>query len=139
MTRLLRDDPQFALAYAKRSIARSWGYTQVELDESHIDKCKADADKAFELKKDLADAQIAFGFYYYYCTEDYHQAMTHFSIAAEMDPGNYQPPFYMAMVYRKMGDWKQSQDLIRKVIEKDPQDALALHQYRDFIHLYAQL
>jgi len=30
------------------------------------------------------------------------------------------------MVYRKTGDWKQSQDLIIKAIEKEPQDALAL-------------
>jgi tetratricopeptide (TPR) repeat protein len=32
----------------------------------------------------------------------------------------------MAMVFRKMGEWKKSQDLIKKVIEKEPQDALVL-------------
>jgi TolB-like protein/Tfp pilus assembly protein PilF len=122
----IENDPQFALAYAKRSIARSWGYYTGNLDESHIEKCKADADKAFELDKDLADAQVALGFYYYYCTEDYQKAIAHFRTAEEMDPGNYQPAFYMAMVYRKTGDWKQSQDLIIKAIEKEPQDALAL-------------
>lgn len=124
--RAIRNDPNFALAYAKRSIARSWGFHTGQLDESHIDKCKADADKAFELDKDLADAQVALGFYYYYCTEDYQEAISHFRTAADMDPGNYQPPFYMAMVYRKMGDWKKSQDLLIKTIEKEPQDALAL-------------
>ncbi len=122
----IRNDPGFALAYAKRSIARSWGLHTGQLDESNIDKCKADADKAFELDKDLADAQVALGFYYYYCTEDYQKAITHFRAAEEMDPGNYQPAFYMAMVYRKTGDWKQSQDLIEKVIEKEPQEALIL-------------
>jgi tetratricopeptide (TPR) repeat protein len=43
-----------------------------------------------------------------------------------MNPANYQPPFYMAMVYRKMGDWEKSQDLIRKIISKDPRDAIVL-------------
>ena len=124
--RAIRNDPGFALAYAKRSIARSWGLHTGQLDKSHIDKCKADADKAFELDRDLADAQVALGFYYYYCTEDYQKAINHFRTAEEMDPGNYQPTFYMAMVYRKTGDWKQSQDLIIKAIEKEPQDALAL-------------
>ena len=69
--RAISNDPGFALAYAKRSIARSWGLHTGQLDKSHIDKCKADADKAFELDRDLADAQVALQFYYYYCTEDY--------------------------------------------------------------------
>jgi TolB-like protein/Tfp pilus assembly protein PilF len=124
--RAIKDDPNFALAYAKRSIARSWGLHTGQLDESHIDKCKADADKAFEIEKDLVEAQVALGFYYYYCTENYQEAIAHFTKATEMDPDNYQPPFYMAMVYRKTGDWKKSQELITKVIEKEPQDALAL-------------
>ena len=124
--RAIKDDPNFAIAYAKRSIARSWGLHTGQLDESHIDKCKADADRALEIEKDLVDAQVALGFYYYYCTEDYQEAISHFRTATEMDPDNYQPPFYMAMVYRKMGDWKKSQELIMKVIEKEPQDALAL-------------
>jgi tetratricopeptide (TPR) repeat protein len=121
----IKDDPDFALAYSKRSIARSWGYHTGQLDTSNFAQCKADAYKAFEIEKDLVDAQIALGFYYYYCVEDYQQAITHFSSAKKMDPDNYQPPFYMAMVYRKMGTGKL-QDLIMKVIEEEPQDALIL-------------
>jgi len=124
--RAIGNDPNFALAYAKRSIARSWGLHTGQLDETQIEKCKADADRALELDKNLADAQVALGFYYYYCTEDYQEAITHFRKAAEMEPGNYQPTFYMAMVYRKTGDWKQSRVLIEKVIEKNPQEALIL-------------
>lgn len=122
----IKDDPGFAVAYAKRSIARSWGYHTRQLDTSQFAPCKADADMAFAIDKDLADAQIALGFYYYYCAEDYQQAITHFRTASEMDPSDYQPTFYMAMVFRKMGEWKKSQDLIKKVIEKEPQDALVL-------------
>ncbi len=122
----IEDDPDFALAYAKRSIARSWGLHAGQLDTSNVAKCKADAEKAFELESDLADAQVALGFYYYYFTGDFQKAIFHFSTAREMEPANYQPPFYMAMVYRKMGDWKTSQDLIRKVIRQEPQDALIL-------------
>jgi tetratricopeptide (TPR) repeat protein len=43
-----------------------------------------------------------------------------------MDPENYQPLFYMALVYRKMGDWEKSQRLINRVIEFNPQEALYL-------------
>ncbi|MGB8359695.1 MAG: hypothetical protein WCD55_13880 [Bacteroidales bacterium] len=122
----IKDDPGFAMAYAKRSIARSWGYHTGQLDTSQFAPCKADAEKALAIDKDLTDAQVALGFYYYYCAEDFQQAITHFRTASEMDPSDYQPTFYMAMVFRKMGEWKQSQDLIKKVIEKEPQDALIL-------------
>jgi TolB-like protein/Tfp pilus assembly protein PilF len=124
--RAIEDDPDFALAYARRSVARSWGLHAGQLDASNADKCRADAEKAFELESNLPDAQIALGFYNYYCTGDYQKAIFHFSTAREMEPANYQPPFYMAMVYRKMGDWKTSQDLIMKVISQEPQDALIL-------------
>jgi TolB-like protein/Tfp pilus assembly protein PilF len=122
----IEDDPDFALAYARRSIARSWGLHAGQLDTSNVSKCKADAEKAFELENDLADAQVALGFYYYYCAGDFQEAIFHFSTAREMEPSDYQPPFYMAMVYRKMGDWKTSQNLIMKVIKQEPQDALIL-------------
>ncbi|MDF1560123.1 MAG: tetratricopeptide repeat protein [Bacteroidales bacterium] len=120
------EDPGFALAYAKRAIARSWGIHAGQLDTSHVAKCKADAFKAFELENDLAEARVALGFYNYYCIRDYIEALAQFSLAAEMDPANYQPPFYMAMVYRKMGEWQKSQELLRKVITEEPQDALVL-------------
>ena len=47
-------------------------------------------------------------------------------MAAESDPASYHPLFYMAMVYRKMGDWNKSQQLVREVIREEPQDALVL-------------
>ncbi|MBE0680200.1 MAG: tetratricopeptide repeat protein, partial [Bacteroidales bacterium] len=122
----IKEDPDFALAYAKRAIARSWGYYTRQLDTSHIAKCRFDAEMAFDLENNLAETRVALGFYNYYCTGDYKEALSQFILAAEMDPANYQPPFYMAMVYRKMGEWQKSQDLLAKVIEKEPQDALVL-------------
>ncbi len=122
----IAEDPGFALAYARRAIARSWGYYSHQLDDTHVPKCKADADRAFALDRNLPDARIALGFYNYYCVEDYREALSQFSLAAEMDPSDYQPSFYMAMVFRRLGEWQKSQDLLRKVIIDEPQDALVL-------------
>ena len=124
--RAIAEDPDFALAYARRAIARSWGYYTGQLDPSHKEKCRADAEKALQLEKDLPDARVALGFYNYYCIEDYHEALSEFRMAAESDPASYHPLFYMAMVYRKMGDWNKSQQLVREVIREEPQDALVL-------------
>ena len=122
----IKEDPGFALAYARRAIARSWGYHAGQLDASHIEKCKADAGRALELDKDLAEAWVALGFYNYYCIGDNYEALTAFRRASELAPASYQPLFYMAMVYRRMGEWIRSQELIRKVIDEEPEDALIL-------------
>ena len=43
-----------------------------------------------------------------------------------MDPEDYQPLFYMALVYRRMGEWDKSLELIRKVVSLNPQEPLYL-------------
>jgi tetratricopeptide (TPR) repeat protein len=124
--KVIREESLFAQAYAKRAIARSWGYYTGQLDSTHIEKCLDDINKTLEIDQNLPEAQIALGFYYYYCKREFEKALEHFGLAAKEDPENYQPLFYMAMVYRKMGDWEKSQILLRKVIRLNPQEALYL-------------
>lgn len=119
-------DPGFALAYAKRAIARSWGYYSKYLDDTQIVKCKQDIDKAFEIDKDLIDVKIALGFYYYYCLGDYQKAMVQFRNASDQDPENSLCQYYMAIVYRRTGEWEKSKNLMRKVLRSEPRDALIL-------------
>jgi tetratricopeptide (TPR) repeat protein len=119
-------DPAFAKAYAGRSITRSFGYKTGQYDTSYVKKCRQDIDKALEIDQDLTEAQIALGFYYYYCEIDYQKALVHFNRAADKDPENYQPLFYMALVYRNTGDWGKSQSLISRVIRQNPQVVLLL-------------
>jgi TolB-like protein/Tfp pilus assembly protein PilF len=119
-------DPAFAEAYARRAIARSWGYFTGQFDTTYIARCLTDINKALEIDKDLPDAQIALGFYYLLCNIDYQKALVHFNRAAAMDPENFQPLFYMALVYRRMGDWGKSQSLISRVIQQNPQVPLFL-------------
>jgi tetratricopeptide (TPR) repeat protein len=122
----IKYDSVFAGAYARRAIAFSWGYYTGQFDTTCFAMCRKDIKKALEIDKNLTDAQIALGFYYYYCEKDYQKALVHFNRAAARDPENYQPLFYMAMVYRRMGDWGKSQSLISRVILQNPQVALFL-------------
>ncbi len=119
-------DPDFANAYARRALARSWGYFTGQLNSEHIDKCLQDIQKAESINKELTDVYIAYGFYYYYCKQDYINALMSFNTASVMDPEDYQPLFYMALVYRRMGDWDKSLKLIHKVVNFNPQEALYL-------------
>lgn len=120
-------DSSFALAYARRAISRSWAYFLGILpDQGNVEKCKDDIDRALKIDPHLAEAQNALGFYNYYCKDDYQKALECFSLASDLDPGNWQPIFYMAVVYRATGEWVKSQTLLNKVLKYNPQDALIL-------------
>jgi tetratricopeptide (TPR) repeat protein len=49
-----------------------------------------------------------------------------FKLAADLDPGNWQPVYYQAVVYRRMGEWNKSQALLSRVLKYNPSDALVL-------------
>lgn len=122
----IKEDSMLAAAYAKRAITISWGFNDRQVDSSYLGQCRNDIDKALSIDPDLAEAQIALGFYYYYCEVDYDKALFHFGKAAGMMPGDYQPIYYQSLVYRRMGKWKETLDLTNQVIRMNPLEALFL-------------
>lgn len=124
--RAIEQDSAFALAYAKRAIIRSWGYHTRNIDRSAIVKCRDDIEKAMALDKDLVENTIAQGFYYYYCLDDYNKALSFFSRARKEQSNNWQCIYYMALVERVLGNWEESQELMARVLEFNPQDPLLL-------------
>ena len=119
-------DPNFAFAYAQRAITRSWAYYRGATDSVNIIKCREDIDKALALEPDSKDAQIAEGFYNYYCILDYPKALYHFKEATDKDPEDWQSLFFMSLVTRRMGNWNESRDLMEEVLKFRPQNALFL-------------
>jgi TolB-like protein/Flp pilus assembly protein TadD len=119
-------DTTYALAYAKRAISRSWSYYAGSPDQSNIIKCKEDIDEAIRLDADLTEAQIAMGFYYYYCLKDYTKALGCFQKAASKEPGNPEPLYYIAVAYRRLGDWEKSRYYMNTVLDKSINSALIL-------------
>jgi tetratricopeptide (TPR) repeat protein len=126
-TQAISYDPLYAPAYAKRAISRSWGfYTRKLKDKSNIQKCFEDIEKAREIDPDLIDIQIASGFYYYYCVKDYTKAIEFFRKASEEEPGNSEPVFYQAMVYRRLGNWEKSQHILAGILNNNLNNSLIL-------------
>lgn len=116
-------DSNFALAYAKRAITRSWGYHTNHLTAAdHKEKCRFDIERALSINKDLAEAKVAYGFYYYYFIKDYNNALEYFRQASLSHPTSWDYKYYMSLVLRAMGDWSSSQELVREVAKviKDP-------------------
>ena len=122
----IKEDSLFAAAYAKRAITIVGGFYDHQLDSSYFAKCRNDIDKALKLDPGLAETQIALGFYHYYCDVDYDKALFHFSRAASIMPGDYEPLYHQSLVYRRMGKWNETLDLTHQVIRMNPQEALFL-------------
>jgi tetratricopeptide (TPR) repeat protein len=138
-SKVIKEDSLFAQAYAKRATAISWGFYVRQLDSSYIEKCRKDVEKAISINKDLYEVQIAAGFYYYYCDIDFEKSLYFFNRAIEMAPGNYQPVYYLSLVYRKMGKWAESLNLLHRVIKYNPQEALFLTNIGltyDYLHKF---
>ncbi len=141
----IKADSTFALAYAKRAITRAWGYQASHFSaKDHMEKCRNDIEHAMKFDKNLTEAKIAYGFYYYYFVKDYNKALEYFREVSKMEPGNWQNNFYMALVLRAQGKWDQSQTLIKDVVKHNLHDPLfitniglsyqSLHKYDSAIY-----
>jgi tetratricopeptide (TPR) repeat protein len=122
----VRKGTDTAGAHARRSIAVAMGIHSGELDASDTKKCLYDLDEALKLNKDLAIVQIAEGCYYYYCVKDFEKAITSFKNASVTDPGSHKPLFYLAMVYKTIGNWKELKLLLPKLEKFKIQNPLSL-------------
>ena len=118
--------PGNATTYAKSAIARCFGIHAGELDSSDIVQCASDVQEALKLNKDLPIVQIAKGCYNYYCLKEFDEAIVSFNKASKMDPKNYKPLFYLAMVNKATGNWHDLQILLQQIDKFDIHNPLDL-------------
>ena len=143
----IKADSNFALAYAKRAITRSWGYNAKHFTaKDQMDKCRSDIERALQIDNNLTEGKIAYGFYFYYFIKDYNKALEYFREVSVKKPENNQNNFYIALVLRAQGKWEQSQTLIKEVVKHNLRDPLfltniglsyhTLHQYDSAIYYH---
>jgi len=126
-------------ATARRAIARCMAIHTGDLDASEIEKCRSDVNEAKKINKDLTIVHIAEGCFYYYCMKDFRRAITSFQKASEMDPGGYKPLFYLAMVYKTMGDKNVLKTLLDKIGKFKIRNPLSLTNIGlcfDYLHYF---
>jgi len=123
-TDAINEDPSFAEAYAYRAKAKLWGYKAGFFERNVLDESREDIERAFQIEKDLPEAHIAKGFYYYYGLRQYQLAGVSFEKACELKPNNNEYLFYLSKIYTTLGNWREVQILSNKVFESNPQNAL---------------
>ncbi|MGH7630659.1 MAG: tetratricopeptide repeat protein, partial [Gemmatimonadales bacterium] len=114
-------DPQFALAWARLSSV----YTQTywydhDRSAARLALARRAADSAFALAPNLAEVQIALGYYYYRAHRDYARALEHFEAARRRQPANGDLLAGIAAVDRRQGRWDRAVRGYSEALRYDP-------------------
>jgi serine/threonine-protein kinase len=112
-------DPSFALAYANLSIVHSRTYFfGLDQTEERLNRSRAAADRALELKPDLPDAHQALALYYYWGLLDYDRAAEVFETLKKSWPNfSGELPGY---ILRRQGKWEQALETLERAFKLNP-------------------
>jgi TolB-like protein/Tfp pilus assembly protein PilF len=113
-------DPNFAEAWAELAVRESSRYFFPERTEAQKERARVAAETAVRLAPELPDAQGAMGLYYYYCLQDYDQALARLDQARAAAPHNGKIIEAMALVKRRQGKLDEAIALQKQATQPDP-------------------
>jgi serine/threonine-protein kinase len=117
-------DPRFAQALARLARSHLWMYwLYYDRSPERVAKGKEAAERAVELRSDLAETHIALGVYFYYGLLDYPRALSEFSAALKIQPNNVDALAWTGAVLRRQGHWAEAAEVRGKALELDPTNA----------------
>jgi TolB-like protein/Flp pilus assembly protein TadD len=125
----IKQDPNFALAFAGLSIVESWMYHSYEPTAARREKARRNADEALRLQPDLPEGHLALGYSYYYGDRDYQRALAEFEIAKRDLPNEADAYSAIAAIQRRQGKWAESNANFEKSASLDPKNASVLFNF----------
>jgi serine/threonine protein kinase/Flp pilus assembly protein TadD len=122
-------DPRFAQALAgiaRMHLLMYWDF--FDRSPERLAKGKVAAERAVELRPDLAEPHAALGFYFYHGLLDYPRALKEFGAALKLQPGNADVLLGIGAVLRRQGRWSEAADAMAKAVELDPRNTFLLDE-----------
>ncbi len=119
-------DTGFARAWAELSMEYSYKYHSWERNTELAVLAKTAARKSNELDSCLAAGRAAAGYYYYWCLEDYDQALSQFAEAERLAPHDSRWIQATAWIWRRQGRFDDVRVRLTRALELAPRDALLL-------------
>jgi serine/threonine-protein kinase len=121
-------DPRFALAYAWLSYVHAWQYWQMfDPSASRLARAKAAVQQAFQIDPGLPDAHLALGYYHYFGSFEYDQALAEFGQAQRTRPEDAELLFAIGQVKRAQGRWDEALAHLIKAEQLDPRSVEPTH------------
>lgn len=112
-------DPDFALAYAQKSLIQSrMIFFGADQTQERLEDARRALDKALELQPELPDTQLALAFYYYWGLFDYDKALEIFESLQKAHP-NVSPEL-VGYIKRRQGKWEESLDILGEAFRLNP-------------------
>ncbi len=119
----VRLDPQFALAWARLSVARSQLYFNgIDPETNTGAKVKEEADKAMSLQPELGEAWLAQGVYRYRILRDFQGALQSYEEALRRLPNSSYVLEQMAHLERRLGQIEAAQKHYQAAAQLDPRN-----------------
>lgn len=118
-------DPGFALAWARLSygeIKLAWYGGGGEDVKQLTERARADAQRALQLKPDLAASQLAIGYSDYYGRSDYAAALKAFDAALALQPNNANALAARGYVERRQGLFDDAIVSLQQALVHDPRN-----------------
>ena len=116
-------DPNFALAWARLAIVRTFLYFNfVDRATNSATAIKEEADRAMALQPELGEAWIAEGGYRYRVAGDFTGALAAYAEAGKRLPNSADVFGELAFVERRMGRWDDAISHFEKAITLDPRN-----------------
>jgi serine/threonine protein kinase/tetratricopeptide (TPR) repeat protein len=125
-------DPRFAQALAGLAtshLAMYWAY--FDRTEERLIQGREAAEKAVELRPDLAETHTALGYYFYSGLLNYRQALDEYAAALKIQPNNSAAIASIGFVLRRQGRCREAADQLSKALELDPRNADLLDNFGD--------
>src|ERR1044071_9119285 len=130
-------DPNFALAWARMAILRSFlNFNAIDSNTYTADSVKQAADRAMALAPDAGESWIAQGSYRYRILRDFNSALAAYDEARKRLPNSALVYEYRGFVLRRLGRWKEAETSYKKPIELDPLDVQLLSSVGNEFYLY---
>src|SRR5256714_799226 len=119
----VRLDPQFALAWARLVVARSYLYFNcIDLDKNSGSAVKEAADRAISLQPELGEAWLAQGVYRYRVLRDFKGALQSYQEALRRLPNSAFVLEQMAHLERRLGPIDEAQKHYHAAAQLDPRN-----------------
>ena len=113
-------DPRFTLAYANMCRAYSFWIFQGQSADSLALLARRALDKVLELEPNSFQAYWAQGYYNYYGSRNYEEALRYFMLALQLEPNNSDVIASIGYVKRRQGKFQESLDLLTRSCDLDP-------------------